>query len=346
MKILVTGQEGYLGTVLVPRLLEAGHEVVGCDAGYFEGCDFSPLETRIPNLAGDIRQIETRQLMGVEAVIHLAALSNDPMGNLNPELTDRINHQAGVRLAACARAAGVRRFLFASSCSTYGAGGEGIIDESTPLRALTAYGESKVRSEADLQALAGRDFCVVSLRNATAYGLSPRMRFDLVLNNLVAWAAATGQVLLKSDGLAWRPLVHVEDIARAFLALLEADPSTVCGKAYNVGREADNFRIRDLADLIGRVVSGCSVSYAAGATVDTRNYRVSFQRLRQEVPAFQPAWDARRGIRQVYQALQEQRLSPETFEGPRFSRLPRLLDLQARGRLDADLFWKEPIGAC
>jgi len=347
MRVLVTGHEGYVGTVMVPMLIEAGHDVVGLDSDLYERCTFGDGDGMqdIPELKKDIRDVEASDLAGFEAVIHLAGLSNDPLGDLNPELTYEINHAASVRLARLAKGVGVTRFIFSSSCSNYGAAGEDWVNEGSAFNPVTPYGISKVRVEQDVAKLADGDFSPTFPRSATAYGVSPRLRFDLVLNNLVAWAYTTGRVYLKSDGMAWRPIVHVEDMSRAFVAILHAPREVVHNEAFNVGRTEENYRIRELAEIVAETVPGSRIEYAEGAGADTRCYRVECDKLAQRLPEFKPQWDARRGAQELYAAYQEVGLSVEEFEGPRYKRVAHIKELLGSGRLDEALRWgREGVG--
>jgi nucleoside-diphosphate-sugar epimerase len=331
-----------VGTVMVPMLIEAGHEVVGLDSDLYGRCTFGHGEGMldIPELKKDIRDVESSDLTGFEAVIHLAGLSNDPLGDLNPALTYEINHAASVRLARLAKGVGVQRFIFSSSCSNYGAAGEGWVNEGSAFQPVTPYGISKVRVEEDVAKLADGEFSPTFPRSATAYGVSPRLRFDLVLNNLVAWAYTTGRVYLKSDGMAWRPIVHVEDMARAFVAILHGPREEVHNEAFNVGRTEENYRIRELAEIVAETVPGSRIEYAEGAGPDTRCYRVECDKLAQRLPEFQPQWDARRGAEELYAAYQEVGLSVEEFEGPRYKRVAHIKELLGSGRLDEALRWE------
>lgn len=350
MRVLVTGHHGYIGSVLVPMLVAAGHEVVGLDSDFFAPCllpgqDPGP---EVPSLARDLRDVSREDLQGCDAVAQLAALSNDPLGNLDPELTFEINQAATLRLARLAKEAGVERFLFSSSCSTYGASsGDDLLDESAPFNPVTPYGVAKVQVEAELARLADDAFSPTYLRNATAYGVSPRLRLDVVLNNLVGWALTTGRVHLMSDGTPWRPIVHVEDICRAFLAVLEAPREAVHDQAFNVGRTGENYRIRELAEIVAETVPGCEITYQPGAGPDTRCYRVDCSKIERQLPAYRPRWDARRGARQLYDAYRRAGLTEEQFQGPTFVRLGRIRELQEQGLVDTALRWNArpaPVG--
>lgn len=339
MRILVTGHNGYIGTVMVPILLGAGHEVVGLDSDLFTQCTFGISSPSIPALIKDIRDVESADLRGFDAVIHLAGLANDPLGDLNPTVTYDINHVASVRLAALAKEVGVPRFIFSSSCSNYGAAGDAMLDEQAELHPVTPYAISKVRVERDVALLADASFSPTFLRNATAYGVSPRLRFDLVLNNLVAWAYATGRVYIKSDGTPWRPIVHIADISHAVLAVLEAPRDLVHNQAFNVGTSEENYRIRELADIVKDVVPGCRIEYAPDAGPDKRCYRVDFGKFARTFPSCRFQWNAPRGAQELYAAYRKTGLKLEEFEGPKYKRIDHLKHLLQTGCLDATLRW-------
>jgi nucleoside-diphosphate-sugar epimerase len=339
MRILVTGHRGYIGTAMVPMLQAAGHEVVGLDSDLFAQCTFGDAIQPVPSFRKDIRDVQPSDLEGFEAVVHLAGLSNDPLGDLNPELTDEINHLASVRLAQLSKAAGVSRFLFSSSCSVYGAAGENLVGEEAAFCPVTPYGISKVRTEEGLAKLADASFSPIFLRNATAYGVSARLRFDLVLNNLVAWAYTTGKVHIKSDGTPWRPIVHIEDLSRAFISALHAPRRLVHNQAFNVGITEENYRVRELAEIVKETVPGCQIEYAKDAGPDKRCYRVDFGKLARTLPEFKPQWNARRGAKQLHQACQKFGLRLEEFEGPRYRRIDHIKMLLQTGRLDNTLRW-------
>jgi nucleoside-diphosphate-sugar epimerase len=339
MRVLVTGHRGYIGTAMVPMLLAAGHDVVGLDSELFEACAFTTDHPGVPSRNQDVRDVEPADLAGFDAVVHLAGLSNDPLGDLNPDITYEINHAASIRLARLAKDAGVRRFLFSSSCSNYGAAGDNLVNEEAALRPVTPYAISKVRVEEDVAGLADSTFSPTFLRNATAYGVSPRLRFDLVVNNLVAWAFTTGRVHLKSNGTPWRPIVHIEDISRAFLAALAAPRETVHNQALNVGLDTENYRIRDLAEIVRETVPGSRVEYAKDAGPDPRCYRVDFRKIARVLPDFKPHWDARRGAKELYAAYQRVGLVLEDCEGARFKRIDHLKRLLCEGRVDGTLRW-------
>lgn len=340
MRILITGHKGYIGTVMVPMLLAAGHVVVGLDSDLFRACTFCPGIHDIPERRVDLRDIQIGHLEGFDAIVHLGALSNDPLGNLNPDITYDINHSASVRLARLAKDAGVARFLYSSSCSSYGQAGDAFVDETAEVRPITAYAISKVRVEQDVAKLADDRFSPTFLRNATAYGVSPRLRFDLVLNNLVAWAYARGRVFIKSDGTPWRPIVHIEDISRAFLAVLAAPRAMVHNQAFNVGQTEENYRIRELAEIVQSVVPGSCIEYAQDGGPDPRCYRVDFGKIRRVVPEFKPQWNARRGAEELYAAYRMAGVVIDDCEGPRFQRIDHLKYLIAGDRVDATLRWR------
>jgi nucleoside-diphosphate-sugar epimerase len=344
MRILLTGHQGYIGTILVPLLREAGDEVVGLDSGLFRECSLRTV-LPVPTIQKDIRDVEAHDLDGIDAIIHLAGLSNDPLGDLNPRLTYEINHLATVRLAEIAKRAGIRRFIYASTCSVYGAAGDDFLTEESPFKPVTPYAESKVRSELDLHRLADHTFSPTYLRAATAYGASPLLRFDLAVNNLVAWAATTGRVLLKSLGTSWRPLAHIEDIAQAYIVALRAPLERVHNEAFNVGRTEENYRISDVAELVRENVPGTQVEFAEGASPDLRNYRVNCDKIGRALPDYRPRWTVVEGIREVYGAIRDSHLDSHDFEGPRYNRIAYLRRLLSQGRVGDDLRWVERITA-
>lgn len=342
MKVLVTGTEGYIGCRLAPYLVARGHEVVGMDTGYYRDGWLYSAPQRMPlspkTIIKDLRSITPQDLEGFDAVVHLAELSNDPLGENNPEITMDINHRGSVLIAELAKAAGVRRFVYASSCSVYGLGTGEFLSEESATNPQTAYAKCKAMVERDVRPMADERFCVVFLRNATAYGASPRMRFDIVINDLCARAHTTRKIAMTSDGTPWRPVVHVEDICQAIYRSLEAPADAVNGQIFNVGQNSENYRIRELADIVASVFPGCEVS--VGSSVgDNRSYRVSFDKISTRLPGFECEWNARKGAEELRQVFERIEFSKENYEFRAFTRLKQLRFLQRTGQIDERFFW-------
>ncbi|MBN2604102.1 MAG: SDR family oxidoreductase [Candidatus Thermoplasmatota archaeon] len=342
MRVLITGHKGYIGSVMVPMFQAEGYDVVGLDSDLFDGCIFgdSSICNGIPNIPymrKDIRDVKLSDLKNIDAVVHLCALSNDPLGNFNPEVTFEINYKASVKLAKLAKKAGVHRYLYTSSCSVYGAAGTEIVDETSKPNPVTPYGSSKAKSEKEISKLADNDFSPTFFRPATAYGVSPMLRFDLVLNNLVAWAYTTGIVLLKSDGTAWRPIVHIEDISRAFLAALDSPPDLIHNQIFNVGITEENYRVRELANIAKETVPNSKINFAKDADADKRSYRVDFSKIATKLPNYKPKWNAHLGAKQLYETYKKVGFNLNDFEGPRYRRISYLENAVSNGSFDNKL---------
>jgi nucleoside-diphosphate-sugar epimerase len=340
-RIIVTGHNGYIGSLLRRILADREYEVIGIDTNFFDKeCDYSVQPPLKKELIKDIREIEETDIEGAFAVCHLAALSNDPMGELNEKLTFEINYQASLRLARLAKKCGIERFCYSSSCSMYGiADGSTALDETAPFSPVTTYAKSKVLAENELRPLADDRFCVTSLRNATAYGISPKFRFDLVVNNLIGWAVTSGEIRIMSDGSPWRPLIHAEDIARAFIAVLEAPKETVNGHAFNIGVDSENYQVKTIAEMIGKIVPGCKLLVTGEHGCDSRSYRVDFRKVKNALPGFRPGWNLEEGIRQIVESLMKGGMDRERFAGRFFSRLKQLKYLMETGKINSELYW-------
>lgn len=341
---MITGNQGYIGKVMTKMMLDKGFSVTGLDTDYYDGCDLEYGEEKeadsIKQITKDIRDAHEEDFEGIDVVCHLAALSNDPLGELDPSLTEKINYMASVNIAKFAKKRGVKRFLFSSSCSMYGISDEKYLTEKSKIKPLTAYAKSKVNTERDISALADEEFSPVFLRNATAYGLSPRLRFDLVLNNLAGYAFTTGKITIKSDGTPWRPLVHIEDISRAFIAVIEAPVETIHNQAFNVGQNKENYQIKDIANAVKKVIPGCEIEYTNEHGSDSRTYNVNFDKIHSKLPSFEPKWNITEGVNELYEAFKKCNLSYDEFIGRKYTRLKHLKHLIENNKLNERLYWR------
>jgi nucleoside-diphosphate-sugar epimerase len=342
-EIMVTGHDGFIGSLLVKLLKEKGYQVTGLDTSFFDPeCELFHEKEEIKIIKKDIRQINDTDLQGIDAVCHLAALSNDPLGKLNPDLTLEINYKASVRLAKLCKKAGVSKFIYSSSCSLYGKAGDDALTEEAPFNPVTAYAQSKVMTEQAVLPLGNKKFCVTSLRNATAYGISPKLRLDLVVNNLVGWAMVTGEIKILSDGTPWRPIVHAEDIARAFIAVIEAPGERVNRQAFNVGIDSENYRIKEIAEIIGQMIPFCEIVITGEHGPDSRSYRVDFGKIKKQLPEFKPIWNLKKGIHQIHENYHRYKMDDKKFNGRYFIRLQQIQHLLTSGRIDNELYWRQP----
>ena len=339
MRICLTGSDGYLGSLLAPELMRRGHEVVGIDTGYYKERSLYRSGESLPyTIVKDLRDLEASDLKACNAVVHMAELSNDPIGQLVPHITYEINHKASVRLAELAREAGIQRFVYMSSCSVYGVSGDDFVTEESPVNPQTAYGICKTLVERDLQPLANKHFAPTYMRNATAYGASPRMRFDIVLNNLAGVAWTNREIKMTSDGTPWRPIVHALDICQAIIAVLDAPLEAVANEVFNVGDTQHNYRIKEIAEIVGEVFPACTVSFGPPSP-DNRSYRVSFEKIRKHLPSFKCRWDAKRGAEQLLGLFRRIAMTEEVFQYRAFTRLKQLEYLIRTGQIDGDFFW-------
>jgi len=343
MNILITGNNGFVGSILTQLLLERGDQVIGLDTNYYSGCEFNDLQhSKVKQVNKDIRNVSINDLENIDAIIHLAALSNDPLGAFDARLTNDINYLATVKLANAAKDAGIKRFVYASSCSMYGIAGEDAITEDSPLAPVTEYAISKVKSEEALSLMADDDFSPVFLRASTAYGIAPMLRCDLVVNNLTGWAYTTGKIRIMSDGTPWRPTIHVEDLGRAYIACLEAPIEIVQNQAFNVGQNKENYRIKDMAEVVKKIVPGCEVEYTYEHGSDSRTYRVNFDKISTRLKEYyKPLWDIEKGVRQIYEAYKSHGLTLEEFTGNKYIRLNQLQVLVDNKTIDESLFWRD-----